>query len=312
MDFIDSPNGTAADGFVIWPNIGQLNGDQEMNLTFRATVTTKAIGQPYLNNMVHAEGITSKKEIKLCDVTWPVFTLVTPQPAPKHESDNVTYDLNATTSMNNSSKERLFIKSISGIEVQQSPNKVDVNSGDRVTYNATILNRGETELKGVTMVVQLDPGMDFLSATPQMPAIKSKGRLQWNLDKLGANGKRNLTYIIEINGLSEDGALLNNNINVSAKDMMGNTVINSSNSMIQFFKVSTLTVANGYAIIKYKAPETAEREPLVRNSTHLGRPLVWDRHAYGGWMEPREGDQYFIFNSSDVSKTNMRVWYTPG
>jgi uncharacterized repeat protein (TIGR01451 family) len=227
-------------------------------------------------------------------------------------SENITLEENETDPMNNITEEPLVIMSVGEIEVQQTSDKTEVYSGDKVTYTITIRNRGEVELTDITMVAKPDKGMNLLTAEPQLPVTDGEGKLHWpNLGTLGTNGSTKLNYTVEINGSLEDATWLNNNVNVSGK-AGDNSVKNDSNSMILYLKASTMREVNGYAIIKYKAPEIVERKPLVRNSTHLGRPLIWDRHAYGGWMEPREGDRYFIFDSSQIPKKRSGVWYTNG
>jgi uncharacterized repeat protein (TIGR01451 family) len=229
----------------------------------------------------------------------------------------------------------LGLLSVPAIAVDQTANDSQVYPGDHVTYNISVRNMGDTTLDKVSIEGQLDEGMVFAGATLSGATLspeydKDKGLIQWqNIGPIDINGMKNLRCNITIINLGDkvESKTLYFNLSAKGEDNQGvETAPYSSNSSIDYYygkanlSPATNTVAQKQAIntlvpigeditlIYYNPNDTeiSKQKLLTRNTTHLGRPLIWQRHIYQGWVEPRRPDEYFAIYESDINKTKAK------
>ena len=316
LDFLDSPNGTYCNGYLKWPGITEMKGNQEINLTFRAKVNEDALNYAYLNSTFDANGVTTEGESKIANDGIAMFKLNQEDLA---ENDGSPMD------------EPLSIMSAS-INVQQMADVLQKEddkyalSGDKINYSNRIQNIGDKELENISVIANLGQGMKLIpfESHQTLPIeILNASSLQYAIGNLSPGKEIILNYVAEIDGSSlEDGDDLENSISVSGKDG-NNTIKENSVSKITYLSqplptlpgngkgtgeanatgniLSRMEIEDGVAYITTIAPEMKKRVPLNRTSVHLGRQLIYDRRLYGGWVDPRT-PEYFITDQVNASQ----------
>jgi uncharacterized repeat protein (TIGR01451 family) len=318
MDFVESPDGVYSDGYVKWPVLEHLDAYETRTFSFKARVNQEAMCSSILINEVLAQGrIISSGDIQEAK-EFINFTLETPPT----EEIGANAENQTLGGLYGASLIRNLILSVKAEPelsvslVARTANQDYVYTDDTVSYDVTIKNSGITKLSTTSVDAYLDFGFELVKAsnpTYSSTATAGKTTIHWaDIGSIEAGKTENLTYVIRVTGANIDGAELNNTVIAIGTDINNvTTTPKTNNSKIIYSEISTATEANGYLIVKMKKQPFEEREPLTRQSIHLGNLLIWDRHAYAGWKEMRNGDEYFITNKSDLKNASQRIWYNP-
>jgi uncharacterized repeat protein (TIGR01451 family) len=336
MKFLDSSTGMYRNGYINWSNIGSIEAHDSKTVSYRAKVN-EYVSEPIKSMVrVYATGITSNDTVLRGDETI-YFALEPVAPNSEHESDKINaheggIDIfrpneipanvvnteasesdQGSTVLSNESDVLLTVKSVSGpeIAVEKKANRVVITGVDNsITYTIKIRNTGQTNLTEISVEDDLPQGAVFDDASALLPDINMNGHLKWNnIGPIKVNESEFLIYSVKASGKYKDGEKLRNNVSVTARDEFGQIAPKkSSSSIVTYSTVAEMTPEGDFAIVQSKVeePELVKREPLIRDTVHLGKDLVIDRHAYVGWKEFRK-PHYFITNATEKRKYDERL-----
>lgn len=231
--------------------------------------------------------------------------------------ENETEVLTANDSMR-------ILRTMSASEINESPDisleakasPTEVGSGTIVIFEIQINNTGTTNLTEISLRNQLSNGMNYSDDYSINPSLKDEktGIVIWNnLGPIEINKNISVTFSAKVSGSNEDGQELKNKLILLAKDINNTSIQREASAIVKYTSLSATRKIGKTTVIKSKQKTFERREPIARETIHLGRTLIWDRHAYGGWKEIRVGDEYFVRNNAeaDKAKTRQKIWYNP-
>ena len=202
--------------------------------------------------------------------------------------------------------ERLVIQSpndplipIVELNFTSEPNQT-VHTGDKVKFKI-ILEPGPKEkdqINNVSLVAEADPGLGIES---RKDLTMDNGSIYWSGITLTPGNKWEDNFIATVKDTNAE----TDNLNVVAIVKEGQKEVNKSVVELQFELQNRIDETEGSIIASQIDEGVEERDVLVRPSRQLGQNVIWDRHLYAGWVEPRPKEiEYFTVDKSDESAAN--------
>jgi hypothetical protein len=291
MDFVSSTSGVKPlNGLVTWKG-DSLSSGEIKTLTYVARVAGDRIDGEVLNNSVAVTAQNNFDEEVKAENSSKIY-FVKGQEMPLNETKYTVQSVPGSEKIVES--EKTVVESTHGINLtlRTDPVATSVMTNEEVYFDIILKQIGNIELKNVSLEVELDPGMKFLS--PKGLNV-SNSTIRWPIIE-SISGELKKSFVAKV----KDTNFYKTTLYVSARVKSNEPYFDESKTLgLKYKKVQTAEETEHSIIARQIDEGVPTRKILTRPSYQLGKRLIWDRYAYIGWKQPRPQQiEYFIVNET--------------